>query len=274
MRERFTDKDYALAIENRKNLYLNIDAMTAIERKYGFRSSFYFLLDEYDITSLTETLSRLRSDGWEMGLHGGLRTSEDLSKMRDEIGLFANAFGTNPQGIREHYLKFDPKALAKRPITATFERSTVRRLDGMRLPGESRSRAMNRILRKYHKAVKAGKIVEGSAETKPTSQLNNDLAIWQIHDRVPASVEELTKIFGGNDSLGCEQMKCSKCGHDREKDLSDLSQLLASIRDLRAGLSDPQVPSETVENPGEPLQSQRWSEEELPSDNLEEVPSQ
>jgi len=87
-------------------------------------------------------------------------------------------------------------------ITATFERSTVRRLDGMRLPGESRSRAMNRILRKYHKAVKSGKIVEGSADTKPTSQLNNDLAVWQIHDGVPASVEELTKIFGGNDSLG------------------------------------------------------------------------
>ena len=87
-------------------------------------------------------------------------------------------------------------------ITATFERSTVRRLDGMRLPGESRSRAMNRILRKYHKAVKAGKIVEGSAETKPTSQLNNDLAVWQIHDRIPASVEELTKVFGRDHSLG------------------------------------------------------------------------
>ncbi len=109
VRERFTDEDYALAIENRKNLYLNIDAMSAIERKYGFRSSFYFLLDEYDITSLTETLSRLRSDGWEMGLHGGLHTSEDLSKMRAEIGLFVTAFGTKPQGIREHYLKFDPK---------------------------------------------------------------------------------------------------------------------------------------------------------------------
>ncbi len=109
VRERFTDEDYALAIENRKNLYLNIDDMAAMERKYGFRSSFYFLLDEYDITSLTEKLSRLRSDGWEMGLHGGLRTSEDLSKMRHEIGLFVSAFGTNPQGIREHYLKFDPK---------------------------------------------------------------------------------------------------------------------------------------------------------------------
>jgi len=46
-------------------------------------------------------------------------------------------------------------------------------------------------------------------------------------------------------------MKCPTCGHDREKDLSDLSQLLALIRDLRAGLSDPQVPSERVENPNE-----------------------
>ncbi len=109
VRERFTDEDYALALENRKNLYLNIEGMAAIERKHGYRSSFYFLLDEYDITSLTETLSRLRSDGWEMGLHGGLRTSEDLSRMRAEIGLFANAFSTKPQGIREHYLKFDPK---------------------------------------------------------------------------------------------------------------------------------------------------------------------
>ncbi len=57
-------------------------------------------------------------------------------------------------------------------------------------------------------------------------------------------------------------MKCPTCGHDREKDLSDLSQLLALIRDLRAGLSDPQVPSERVENPDEPLQSQISLEEE------------
>jgi len=87
-------------------------------------------------------------------------------------------------------------------ITATFERSTVRRLDGMRLPGESRSRSLNRILRKYQKAVKAGKIVEQSAESKPTSQLNNDLAVWQIHDGIPASVEELSKVFSRDDSFG------------------------------------------------------------------------
>ena len=86
--------------------------------------------------------------------------------------------------------------------TATFERSTLRRLDGMVLPGESRSRALNRILRKYQKAVKSGKIVEGSAETKSNSQLNNDLAVWQIHDRIPASVEELTKLFSRDHSLG------------------------------------------------------------------------
>ncbi len=69
-------------------------------------------------------------------------------------------------------------------------------------------------------------------------------------------------------------MNCSKCGYDREKDLSDLSQLLALIRDLRAGLNDPQAPSEKAENPDEPLQSQISLEEELPSDNLEEVRSQ
>ncbi len=109
VKERFTEKDYALAIENRKNLYLNIEGMVGIERTHGFKSSFYFLLDEYEITPLTETLSRLRSDGWEMGLHGGLRSSEDIGKMRAEIGLFANLFGTKPEGIREHYLKFDPK---------------------------------------------------------------------------------------------------------------------------------------------------------------------
>lgn len=87
-------------------------------------------------------------------------------------------------------------------ITATFERSTIRRLDGMRLPGESRSRALNRILKKFQKAVKKGKIFEGSEERKTSSELNNDLAAWQTHDGIPPSVEELRKLFGGDDSLG------------------------------------------------------------------------
>jgi len=87
-------------------------------------------------------------------------------------------------------------------MTATFERSTIRRLDGMRVSGESRSRTLNKILRRYHKAVKSGKIAEGSAESKTKSKLNNDLAAWQIHDRIPPSVEELRKLFGGDDSPG------------------------------------------------------------------------
>ncbi len=87
-------------------------------------------------------------------------------------------------------------------MTATFERSTVRRLDGMRLPGESRSRGLNRILKKYKLAVKRGQIIEGSAEMKTKSKLNNNLAAWQIHDGIPPSVEELRKLFGGDDSPG------------------------------------------------------------------------
>lgn len=46
----------------------NIDAVRAVERRYGFVSAWYFVAEDYEIPD--GLFERLRSDGCEVGLHG------------------------------------------------------------------------------------------------------------------------------------------------------------------------------------------------------------
>jgi len=109
VKDRFTEEIIKDFLSGNKDPYWNVEKMVEIEREFGFRSSFYLLLSEYQIDKKLQTLKKLMSEGWEIGLHGGLDTHNNKNKLLRQLELFSNYFGNKPNGIRQHYLKFDPE---------------------------------------------------------------------------------------------------------------------------------------------------------------------
>jgi len=107
VKDRFSESDLNQALEGRKNLYWNVERIKEIEGKFGFKSSFYFLTSEYNLEQYRDVLDELDRDGWEIGLHAGFGTHNNEDKMREDISGFKSQLGSQPIGVREHYLQFD-----------------------------------------------------------------------------------------------------------------------------------------------------------------------
>jgi len=107
VKDRFSESDLNQALEGRKNLYWNVERIKEIENKFGFKSSFYFLTSEYNLEQHRDILDELGRDGWEIGLHAGFGTHNNEDKMREDISEFKSQLGSQPIGVREHYLQFD-----------------------------------------------------------------------------------------------------------------------------------------------------------------------
>lgn len=108
-RRRFSTGDLLLALLGARSLYDNIEHIAGIEAKSRVRSSFYLLSGNYDLKKLAPTVARLRAQGWEFGLHGDFGTHDSREKMREAVERFAAGLGFKPEGVREHYLRFDPE---------------------------------------------------------------------------------------------------------------------------------------------------------------------
>jgi len=88
-------------------LYDNVRLISSREKAQGFRSSFYFLSQNYPLSEVRQTSDKIRMEGWDVGLHGDFGTHDSLEKMNEAMSLFAAGLGFRPEGLREHYLKFD-----------------------------------------------------------------------------------------------------------------------------------------------------------------------
>ncbi|MGP8125738.1 MAG: hypothetical protein ACLQEQ_07765 [Nitrososphaerales archaeon] len=104
---RFSFSDIVLALLGLRSLYNNIDLIADLEARRGFRSSFYFLSKNYDLSALAGTAGRLAGSGWEVGLHGDFGTHDSAEEMAGAVARLNSAFGRRPVGLREHYLRFD-----------------------------------------------------------------------------------------------------------------------------------------------------------------------
>ncbi len=104
---RFGTTDLLLALVGLRSVYNNIDHIAEIERKRGYRSSFYFLSKNYDLDKLSRTAKGLDGAGWEVGLHGDFGTHDSPQAMAEASARLESAFGRKPRGAREHYLQFD-----------------------------------------------------------------------------------------------------------------------------------------------------------------------
>ena len=91
----------------------NFKDIMSLEKKYGAKSTFYFMaLDKkelghnYNIKKLKKEIQDLDNNNWEIGLHGGFDAYNNLEKIKDEKKKLEEILNGDIVGYRGHYLKF------------------------------------------------------------------------------------------------------------------------------------------------------------------------
>ncbi len=97
----------------RFNPLWNFDKIIALEKKYGAKSSFYFLSLErgdadfsFEIKDLKDELRGIIQSGHEVGLHGGHNAYNNLDILLKQKDRIEKAAGMEVVGYRNHYLRF------------------------------------------------------------------------------------------------------------------------------------------------------------------------
>lgn len=93
--------------------YWNFQEIIDLEAKYEAQSSFYFLASKkdidrfrYNIEDLEGRLGQIVDQGWEVGLHGGYYSYNDLNEIIREKERLEAVLGRTVTGCRNHYLRF------------------------------------------------------------------------------------------------------------------------------------------------------------------------
>jgi len=93
--------------------YLNFRQIMEIERKFGAKSTFYFLATErdpvrfrYNIEDIADELKYIVSNGWDVGLHVGYYSFDNHQDIIKEKMRLEKAIGKEIIGCRNHYLRF------------------------------------------------------------------------------------------------------------------------------------------------------------------------
>jgi len=106
--------------------YWNFDKIMEIEKRFGLRSTFFFLnetypfhplkisswrlsLGYYDLfePNLQRAIRELDSQGWEVGLHGSYLSFKDIDLLKKEKSDLESIIGHPVLGVRQHYLNID-----------------------------------------------------------------------------------------------------------------------------------------------------------------------
>lgn len=103
-----------------KEPYWNFNTITDLEKKYGVRSTFFFLnerhkelsanfMGRYNICSkkITDIIKKLNDDGFEIGLHGSYYSYNNLELLKEEKDVLEQIVGCPVFSMRQHHLKFD-----------------------------------------------------------------------------------------------------------------------------------------------------------------------
>jgi hypothetical protein len=93
----------------------NFDWMTDLEKCLGIRSAFFFLKQEdrfdnslykFHFKKIRSLVKRLKDDCFEVGLHGTMRSAIEKNSLKKQKRELGKVLGTEPVGIRQHYLRF------------------------------------------------------------------------------------------------------------------------------------------------------------------------
>lgn len=94
--------------------YWNFKKIMKLEDKYDAKSSFFFLATNrdvnrfrYDIEDLENELSFIIDKDFEIGLHGGYYSYNNLEEIQKEKKRLEKVAGKNVIGYRNHYLQFE-----------------------------------------------------------------------------------------------------------------------------------------------------------------------
>jgi len=86
----------------------NIPSTVELEKKYGARSTFFFLT-RYEADTLPifrESLELLKRNDFEIALHGYRASHKNMESLNSELATFKDNTGLAPAGLRYHVLKF------------------------------------------------------------------------------------------------------------------------------------------------------------------------
>ena len=106
-------KIFSSVINKKLNPFWNFKEIMKLEAKYDAKSSFYFLALEpgekdyhYNIEDIENELGTISNNGWEVGLHGGHESYNNLEDIMKKKRKLENILGKEVIGYRNHYLKF------------------------------------------------------------------------------------------------------------------------------------------------------------------------
>jgi len=99
----------------KKDPWWNFDEMIELEKELGIRSTFYFLQREHQNMDsryrfadkkISQLMAQLQHDGFEVGLHGTIKSAEDASSLVAQSIDIESVTGVRPVGTRQHFLRF------------------------------------------------------------------------------------------------------------------------------------------------------------------------
>lgn len=101
-------------LRQRGNPIWNFESIMELERKYGAKSTFFFMAGDrdlgravnYRIEALKDDLRQIRAAGWGIGLHCGYHSYDCLEELQAEKLRLENVLGEEISGCRNHYLRF------------------------------------------------------------------------------------------------------------------------------------------------------------------------
>lgn len=98
---------------NKVSPYMNFQKIIELEKKYNAKSSFYFMAASrdpvrfrYNIEDIASEMKDILAAGWEVGLHGGYYSYNDIDAIKGEKNRLESVLGKPVIGYRNHYLRF------------------------------------------------------------------------------------------------------------------------------------------------------------------------
>jgi peptidoglycan/xylan/chitin deacetylase (PgdA/CDA1 family) len=95
-----------------KSPYINFKAIMRLEKEYDSTSSFFFLStnedvkkSRYNIEDLGNELGAILDNNFEVGLHGGYYSFNDVNRIKTEKIRLEKMLGKKVDGYRNHYLR-------------------------------------------------------------------------------------------------------------------------------------------------------------------------